>query len=112
MASPILVLSTASSRKEALKIADVLLTKRLAACVNIVPSVTSLYWWKGRKEKASEVLLLIKTKKSAFKKMELVLRKSHSYTIPEMIALPMSAGSKPYLKWMFKEIDTRLSTVL
>jgi len=112
MASPILVLSTASSRKEALKIADVLLTKRLAACVNIVPSVTSLYWWKGRKEKASEVLLLIKTKKSVFKKMELALRKSHSYTIPEMIALPMTAGSKPYLKWMLKEIDTRLSAVL
>ena len=108
MASPILVLSTASSRREALKIAEVLLTKRIASCVNLLPSVTSLYWWKGRKEKASEVLLLIKTIKPAFKKVERAIRESHSYSIPEIIALPVTATSRPYLKWMLKEIDTRL----
>ena len=112
MASPILVLSTASSRKEALKIAEILLTKRLAACVNIVPSIISLYWWKGRREKASEVLLLIKSKKSAFKELEKTLRKAHSYEVPEIVALPITAGSAPYLKWMLKEIDTRQGAVL
>ena len=106
--SAILVLSTASSRTEALKIAQALLDKRLAACVNILPSLTSLYWWKGRKEKASEVLLLIKTKKSAFKKLEQMIRKMHSYSVPEIIAIPLTAASKPYLNWMLKEIDTRL----
>lgn len=104
MALPLLVLSTASSRKEALKIADLLLTKRLAACVSLVPSVTSLYWWKGRKEKASEVLLLVKTTKSMFRKVEFAIRKAHSYTIPEIIALPVTASSKPYLNWMLKEM--------
>ena len=109
MALPILVvLSTASSRKEALKIAGILLTKRLAACINIVPSVTSLYWWKGRKEKGKEVLLLIKTKKALWGKLEQTLRQIHSYSVPEILALPVSAASKPYLNWLLKEIDGRL----
>ena len=106
--SAILVLSTAPTRGEALKIARALLSKRLAACVNILPSITSLYRWKGRKEKASEVLLLIKTKKTAFKKLEQAVCKLHSYSVPEIIALPITAAGKPYLNWMLKEIDTRL----
>ena len=104
----ILVLSTASSRKEAVKIAEALLDQRLAACINFVPALTSLYWWKGRKETATEVLLLIKTRKSAFRKLEQLIRKHHSYAVPEIIALPMTAASKSYLNWMLKEIDTRL----
>ena len=101
--SAILVLTTASSRKEALRIAQVLLHKRLAACVNVSPRMTSLYWWKGRKEKASEILLLIKTKKSVFRKLEKTLRGLHSYSIPEIIALPITAGSRPYLNWLAQE---------
>ena len=109
MAAPILlVLSTAASQKEALKISEALLNKRLAACVSIVPSLTSVYWWKGRKEKASESLLLIKTRKSAFKKLEQAIQKLHSYSVPEIIAIPVAAASKSYMSWMFKEIDTRL----
>lgn len=104
----ILVLSTAPSHKEAFKIAQVLLDKRLAACVNLLPSLTSLYWWKGRKEKASEVLLFIKTTKSSFKKVEQIIRKIHSYSVPEIIALPLTQASRPYLNWMLKEIDTQL----
>ena len=106
--SAILVLSTAASRKEALKIAQTLLRQRLAACISISSPVTSLYWWKGRREKASEVLLLIKTKKTAFRKLEKVIRQSHSYSVPEIIGLPMSVASKPYLNWLLKEIDTHL----
>ena len=103
MASPgILVLSTASSRKEALKIAEALLNQRLAACINLLPAITSFYWWKGRKEKASEILLLIKTRRSVFPQLEQCIRKHHSYSVPEVIALPITAASKPYLNWMLK----------
>ena len=109
MASPVLlVLTTASSRKEAFKIAKALLNKRLAACVNLVPSVTSLYWWKGRQQKSPEVLLLIKTKKSALRKVEGSIRKSHSYSVPEILALPVHSAGKSYLNWLLKEIDTQL----
>lgn len=109
MASTVLlVLSTAPSRKAALKISEHLLNKRLAACVSLVPSVTSLYWWKGRKEKASEVLLLIKTQKSSFKKLEKAVLQCHPYSVPEILALPIQTAGKSYLKWLLKEIDTRL----
>ena len=108
----LLVVSTASSRKEASKIAKALLNKRLAACVNISSAVTSYYWWKGRQEKTLEVLLFIKTTSTAFPKIKKTICQLHSYEVPEVIALPISAASAPYLKWLLREIDTRRKAVL
>ena len=100
----LLVLTTASSRSEARKLARVLLKEKLAACVNLIPDTESHYWWKGRVERAGEILLLIKTKKSAFKKVEKTIRENHSYSVPEIIGLPIEKGSRPYLDWLAKEI--------
>ena len=77
------ILSTAPSLKEARKISNLLLTQKLAACINLIPQIESHYRWKGRKEKAKEVLMVIKTKKSAYTKLSKVLLKHHSYDVPQ-----------------------------
>ena len=102
--SYLLVLTTASSRKEALKLADLILSKRLAACINILPVMDSLYWWKGKKEKGREVQMFIKTRASAFKILAAQIRKNHAYSLPEIIAIPIAKGSKAYLGWINKEV--------
>ena len=102
--SYLVVLTTASSRKEALKLADLILSKRLAACVNILPVMDSLYWWKGKKEKGREVQMFIKTRAAAFKPLEALIRKNHSYSVPEILALPAVKGSKAYLGWISREV--------
>jgi len=96
----LVVLSSASSKKEARRLAAVLLKERLAACVNIVSSVESHYWWKGKKENSREALLFIKAKTGAFAGIEKTLRARHSYSVPEIIAIPISKGSRPYLAWL------------
>ncbi len=100
MAAYLLVLSTASSKKEAVKISKILLDKRLAACVNIVPGVESHYRWQGKKQKEKEVLMLIKTRAPLYKKLEKALQTYHSYNVPEILAVPILKGSKPYLSWI------------
>lgn len=96
----IVVFITASSTKEAEKIADGLVDNKLAACVNIVPSVKSIYTWKGKKEKASEVLLIAKSKKEKFKRIIKQVKSLHSYEVPEIISIPISDGNKDYLDWI------------
>jgi len=98
--SSIVILSTVSSKREAQKIAKLLLEKHLVACVNIVSSVESHYWWEGKLTKSQEYLLIIKARKSSFSKIERAIQKAHSYDIPEIIALPITEGSKPYLSWL------------
>ena len=100
MASFGVVLVTASSRREAEKVALILLKEKLAACVNIVPKIASRYWWKGRIEKASELLLIIKTQTSLFRRLTARIKKIHSYTVPEIIALPIAQGNPAYLAWI------------
>lgn len=95
-----LVLSTASSIREARKIAKALLDKRLAACINIVPSVESHYVWKKRRMHEREVLLFIKTRKSLFRRVEKAIKSCHSCEVPEIIALSIEKGSRPYLDWI------------
>lgn len=104
MTSFLLLLTTAPSLKEARHLAQILLHQRAAACVNILPKAESHYRWKGKIEKAGEFVLLIKTKRSAFKRAEGILRQHHSYSVPEIIALPIAAGSKKYLDWLRKEV--------
>jgi len=96
----IVVLITAGSQVEAHKIAELLVKERKAACVNIVPRVDSLFWWKGKLDSARESLLLVKTKTSLFPEIVELVKRTHSYQVPEIIALPIIAGSEDYLKWL------------
>ncbi len=98
-----MALVTASSEEEAKKIARVLVEKKLAACVNIVKEVQSVFRWKGELSEENEVLLIIKTKSRQFKNLEDEVKKLHSYDVPEIIALPIVSGSKGYLFWLDSE---------
>ena len=97
---PIVVLMTAGSREEAVRLADILVTARLAACVQILPEIESVYHWKGAVERAPEILLLAKTTVENFAALEAAVRALHSYETPEIVALPVTATSAPYLEWL------------
>lgn len=97
---PIVVLMTAGSRDEAVRLAEMLVGSRLAACVQILPEMESVYWWEGSIQRAPEHLLLAKTTRDNFERLELEVRSLHSYETPEIIALPISASSAPYLEWL------------
>ena len=96
----IIVLITASSTEEANKIAELLLNEKKAACVNIVPRVDSLFRWKDKLDSARESLLLVKTRESLFPEIVELVKRTHSYEVPESIALPIIGGSEDYLKWL------------
>jgi len=100
----IVIFITAAGRKEAAVIADNLLKARLVACVNTVPKITSRYWWKGKIERAAECLLIAKTEKRLFKAVEKKVKSIHSYTVPEIIAVPIEAGNPDYLKWISESV--------
>lgn len=95
-----IVLTTAGSAEEARKIAHALVERRLAACVNIIPQVESVYRWQGQVESAREWLLLIKTQASSFERLRDAIKELHSYALPECILLEISDGSRPYLDWV------------
>jgi|DewCreStandDraft_5_1066085.scaffolds.fasta_scaffold86804_1 periplasmic divalent cation tolerance protein len=90
---------TASSMEEASQLAEHLVRERLAACVNILGPVRSIYVWDGKLQKDSEYLLLIKAAAENFSALEQAVRKRHSYTVPEILALPVADGSPTYLEW-------------
>jgi len=96
----IVILITASKKEEARKIAAKLLKEKLVACVNIMDKVESFFWWQGKIDKAAESLMVIKSTKAKFKKIVKSVLSAHSYTVPEIIALPIIAGHKPYLDWI------------
>lgn len=95
-----LVLSTAGSEEEARKIANALVECQLAACVNIVPQIESVYRWQGKMESAREWLLLIKTTAEKFPAVRDAIRELHSYDVPECISLNVEDGSAAYLEWI------------
>ena len=99
------VLTTTSSLEEAKKIARVLVERRLAACVNIVPKIESVYRWEGTIEEAQEYLLIIKTTQKTFEQLRDAILELHSYTVPECIALPVESGITPYLNWIDESVD-------
>lgn len=99
-AEHLLVLTTCPDRSSATRIATALLEEKLAACVNQVPGIRSLYQWEGRIEHDDEVLMLIKTTGAAYGRCETLIREHHPYELPEVIAVPMAAGSDAYLKWI------------
>jgi periplasmic divalent cation tolerance protein len=98
----LLVLTTCPDSATATRIATVLLEEKLAACVNQVPGIQSLYRWEGRIEQDDEVLMLIKTTKSAYDQLEALIRERHPYELPEVIAVPLAQGSHAYLEWLTK----------
>ena len=101
----IVVLVTTSGKEEAHKIAELLLNKRKAACVNIVPEVDSLFWWEGKLDSARECLLIVKTKASLLAKVVETVKEVHSYEVPEIIALPIIGGNEDYLKWLETTVE-------
>jgi periplasmic divalent cation tolerance protein len=96
----IVVLITASSRQEAETIARALVESRLAACVNISDGVRSLFWWQGAIECQEEVLMLVKSRSDLLPAIINVVKGLHTYTVPEVVALPILAGSSDYLAWV------------
>lgn len=101
---PIVVLMTAANREEAGRIAEMLVTARLAACVQIIPEIQSVYRWQGEVARENEVMLLAKTTLDRFDDLDLAVRENHSYETPEIIALPVTAISEPYLAWLQEEV--------
>jgi periplasmic divalent cation tolerance protein len=99
----IVVFITASDEDEAAKIAKALVANRLAGCVNIIKDIRSIYSWQGKIEDEKEVLMIVKTQKTLFDTLMKKVKELHSYTVPEIIALPIIAGSEDYLKWL-KEV--------
>ncbi|MFH1652185.1 MAG: divalent-cation tolerance protein CutA [Chloroflexota bacterium] len=97
------VLITVSGAEEARKVAGVLLEQRQAACVNIVPGVSSRYWWEGKLEDATESLLIVKTRADAVPEVVRLVKETHSYSVPEIIALPVIGGNPDYLDWLDRE---------
>lgn len=98
-----MVLVMASSEEEAKTIARVLVEKKLAACVNLVKQVQSIFRWRGKLTEENEVMLILKTKSKQFRNLEDEIKKLHSYKVPEIIALPVISGSKDYLFWVDSE---------
>jgi len=102
MSELIIVLVTCSSEEEAVKISKALVEDRLAACVNLISPVRSIYRWEGKIWDEREWLLMIKTRKERFKEIETKVKALHSYSVPEIIALPIIEGSSSYLGWLLE----------
>ena len=100
-----IVLTTAGSAEEARKIAHALVERRLAACVNIVPQIESIYRWQGKVESATEWLMMIKTQAAAFERVRDAIRELHSYDLPECVMLGVEAGSEAYLRWINENVS-------
>jgi len=100
----IVVFVTCTNKEEGEKISQALVEKKLVACVNLIPEISSRYWWQGKIETSNEVLLIIKSKKSLFKEIVAEVKRLHSYTVPEIIALPIINGNKDYLDWIEESV--------
>jgi periplasmic divalent cation tolerance protein len=106
MTDKIVVISTCEAEEEARRLARALVEAQLAACVNIVPGMRSVYRWKGAVEEANEFLLVIKTSRELFDEVRLTLERLHSYEVPEAIALPIVDGAEGYLEWFSSSLKT------
>ena len=95
-----IIFITCRTVREAKAIADSLLKRRLVACANIIDKVNSKFWWRGKINRISETLVILKTKTAHFAMVEKAVKKLHSYEVPEIIALPIMAGSREYCNWI------------
>jgi len=104
MTDGLVVITTTETQEEATRLAHLLVERELAACVQVLPQITSVYRWQGGVEKSAEALLLIKTLRVAYPQLESAIKENHSYQTPEIIALPIEAGSSEYLNWLSASI--------
>lgn len=100
MTEALVVITTTETRQDAERLAHLLVERELAACVQILPQITSVYRWQGKVEQADEFLLFIKSTREAYPELETAIRENHTYQTPEIIALPVEAGSDGYLNWL------------
>lgn len=96
----IVIFITASGKKEARRIASAIIEKKCAACVNILDGVESVFRWQGRIDSGKEALLIVKSRRENLGKIIKLVKSLHSYEVPEIIALPLAGGYKPYLRWI------------
>lgn len=97
--------TTTENKQDAERIAETLIKKRLAGCVQIFGPITSTYWWKDNVEKAEEWICFIKSKKELYDKLEKTIKEIHPYETPEIIAVTLTAGSREYLEWLSNELN-------
>jgi periplasmic divalent cation tolerance protein len=102
----LIVFITTSNRREAVQIAEAAVGKQLAACANVVPSITSIFRWKGRVQKSRETLLMLKTSVRRYRALEQFVHSMHSYEVPEIVAVVVEQGLRPYLGWVRSETAT------
>lgn len=100
-----LILCTCPDNPVAEQLATTLVQQHLAACINIIPGLTSIYRWKGKLEKGTEVLLLIKTTRERYAAVESAIRQQHPYELPEIIAVTLDEGSPDYLRWITTSLE-------
>jgi periplasmic divalent cation tolerance protein len=105
MSEPLVVLTTVARAEDAESIAREMVERRLAACVNVLPPMTSVYRWQGEVTRAPEHLLLMKTRQDRFEALRARLVEIHPYETPEVIALPVAAGHAPYLRWIDENVE-------
>ena len=105
MSEPLIVLMTAGSQEEAERIAQALVAEMLAACVNVVPSVISIYHWEGKVVRDQEWLLVAKSRHDVLDHLLERVQALHSYDVPEILALPLVGGSEPYLRWLDSVVE-------
>jgi periplasmic divalent cation tolerance protein len=99
----IVVFITTASEEEAVRIGRALVDARLAACANVLPRIRSIYRWEGKVADEQETLMVLKTRAGLFDALEREVKKLHSYTVPEIIAVPLLTGSSQYIKWLHEE---------
>jgi periplasmic divalent cation tolerance protein len=102
--SYVVVFVTAPSADEAIRIGRTLVDEHLAACANVVPAVASTYWWQGRVEDAGEALTILKTRQDLIERLTDRVKMLHSYTVPEVIAVPILGGNPDYLRWIDESV--------
>ncbi len=105
MSHELIAFVTVPNKEEASSLAEILVSERLCACVNILPAIESVYSWEGKVTKDSELLLIIKTTDERYEELERRIKELHSYTTPEIIAMKIERGSQAYLEWLRQAVS-------
>ena len=108
MENALVVITTAETLDDGERLARLLVEAELAACVQVLPQITSVYSWEGKVEQTGETLLLIKTTRAAYAELEAAIKQNHSYQTPEIVALPIEVGSAEYLNWLKVSVKSQL----